>query len=94
MDATIAAIAVAPTFSQMAFSAKLGIDFPLLSDWDGEVSSAFGIQYNEWKGHVGVSKRSLFVIGSFGQITYSWWTDDAEELPDLDRMLTALAATT
>ena len=82
--AGLAAIAVTATFSQMAFSDHLGVRFPMLSDWGGSTAEAYGVRYDEWKGHAGVAKRSLFVIDRGGVIRYRWVTDDALVIPDLD----------
>ncbi len=94
MGAEVVAIAVTPTFAQMAFADRLGIDFPLLSDWDGVVSDAYGVRYDIWKGHTGLAKRSVFVIGRDGIISYRWYTDDAHDIPDVDEVVTALRAAT
>jgi glutaredoxin-dependent peroxiredoxin len=86
----VVAIAVTPTFAQMAFADRLGIDFPLLSDWGGAVSEAYGVRYDVWKGHAGLAKRSVFVVGRDGMISYRWYTDDAHDIPDVDEVVTAL----
>lgn len=88
--ADLVAIAVTPTFAQMAFADRLGIDFPLLSDWDGVVCDAYGVRYDSWKGHTGLAKRSVFVVGEDGLISYQWHTDDAHALPDFDEVTSAL----
>ena len=41
-------VAVTATFSQQRFAAELGLGFPLLSDWNREVSAAWGVAYDEW----------------------------------------------
>jgi len=87
----VAAIAVTATFSQMAFAEHLGVPFPLLSDWGGSTCEAYGVRYDEWKGHAGVAKRSLFVVGRDGLIRYRWVTDDALVLPELDQPLEVMA---
>lgn len=84
------AIAVTATFSQMAFAESLGIDFPLLSDWEGAVSAAYGARYDMWKGHVGLAKRSIFLVDPTGTIRYAWQTDDALVLPDLAEVMEML----
>ncbi len=86
------AVAVTATFSQVAFSEALGVDFPLLSDWEGETAHAYGVQYDTWKGHRGVAKRSLFVIDQESTIKYRWVTDDALEEPDFDEAMIVLEA--
>lgn len=75
----------------MAFADRLGVDFPLLSDWDGEVSDAYGVRYDIWKGHAGLAKRSIFVVGGDGRIAYRWYTDDAHDLPDFDDVMDEIA---
>ena len=89
--ASVAAIAVTATFSQLAFSKQLGVRFPMLSDWGGSTCGAYGVRYDEWKGHAGVAKRSLFVIDRGGVIRYRWVTDDALVMPDLEKPLGVLA---
>lgn len=91
VSASVAAIAVTATFSQMAFAEHLGIGFPLLSDWGGRTAEAYSVRYDAWRGHEGLAKRSLFVIDRDGIIRYRWVTDDALVLPDLDEGLEVLA---
>lgn len=90
MGGRIAAIAVTATFSQMAFAKHLGVPFPLLSDWGRETATAYGVQYDVWKEHDGLAKRSLFVIDREGRIRYRWVTDDALEIPDIEDALAVL----
>ena len=85
--AEILAIAVTATFSQQTFAASLGVDFPLLSDWERTVCSDYGVRYDVWKGHSGVAKRSVFVLGRDGIVRYRWVTDDAAVQPDFDAVL-------
>jgi peroxiredoxin len=90
LGAEIVAVAVTATFSQMAFAESLGLDFPLLSDWEGSTAEDYGVRYDIWKGHRGLAKRSLFLIRPDGRIAHRWVTDDALELPDLEPLLEAL----
>lgn len=92
LGAEILAIAVTATFSQQAFAASLGVDFPLLSDWERTVCADYGVLYDVWKGHSGVAKRSIFVLDRDGIVRYRWVTDDALVLPDFDEVVTALRA--
>jgi peroxiredoxin len=61
----------------MAFARSLGVDFPLLSDWEREVCAAYGVRYDVWKGHSGLAKRSIFVIDTDRTIRWSWCSEDA-----------------
>ena len=92
LGAEIAAIAVTSVFAQQAFAKSLDVDFPLLSDWNRAVSQAYGVQYDVWRGHEGVAKRSVFVIDRGGIIRYRWVSDDALVLPDFDAAIEALRA--
>ncbi|NNC92734.1 MAG: redoxin domain-containing protein [Acidimicrobiia bacterium] len=92
LGARAVAIAVTATFSQQAFASALGVDFPLLSDWEGLVARAYGVQYDSWKGHRGVAKRSVFVIDPGGVVRYRWHTDDALVEPDFNDALAVLRA--
>ena len=74
----------------MAFAEHLGIDFPLLSDWEGKATESYGVRYASWKGHRGVAKRSLFVIDQAGTVTYRWVTDDALVLPPMEELVAAV----
>ena len=89
---SIAAVAVTATFSQMAFAKHLGVPFPLLSDWGRETCSAYGVRYDVWKEHDGLSKRSMFVIDRHGVIRYRWMTEDALVTPDEQEAIDVLAS--
>ena len=91
--AAVLAIAVTATYSQQAFAERLGVDFPLLSDWDREVCAQYGVQYDVWKGHSGLAKRSLFVLDRAGIVRHRWVTDDASVQPDLDLALQVVRET-
>jgi peroxiredoxin len=92
LGADIMAVAVTATFSQQAFAKSLGVDFPMLSDWDREVCSAYGVRYDVWKGHAGLAKRSVFVVDRDRTVRYRWAGDDASVLPDLDEIVATLQA--
>lgn len=88
--AQILAIAVSSVFAQQAFGQHLGVKFPLLSDWNRTVSPIYGVQYDVWRGHQGVAKRSVFIIDRGGTVRYRWVTDDALVLPAFDAAIEVL----
>ena len=92
LGAELVGIAVTATYAQQAFAQSLGIDYPLLSDWGGETSKAYGVQYEVWKGHAGLAKRSVFVIDRSGRVTYRWATDDAAIQPRFDEIVAQVAS--
>jgi len=80
----VVAISVDSPFALDAWAAKEGYTFPLLSDFNKEVSAAYGSLYENLLGFRGVAKRSAFVVDKQGKIRYAWISEDAAKLPDLD----------
>jgi peroxiredoxin len=62
------------------------VDVPLLSDWNGEATCAFGVSF-EPLGMTDVPMRSAFLIEDGEQIRESWLLGG--ELPDLDAVIAA-----
>lgn len=83
-------------FAQEAWANKEGIKVPLLSDYEHEVASAYGVAYESFLPQVGlpmggVPKRSAFVIDANGVIQYAESHDDPKQLPDFAAILAKLA---
>jgi peroxiredoxin len=85
-------ISNSPIYAQQAFAKSLEIGFPLISDWGGATARDYGVQYDVWKGHAGLAKRSIFVIAQDGTVAYQWITDDASVQPDFDEVVAQVAA--
>jgi peroxiredoxin len=66
------------------------LKFPLLSDFNKDVSSAYDVLFPDLLGFKGVSKRSAFVIDEKGSIIYSESSDDPKQLPDFEAIKAAL----
>jgi peroxiredoxin len=69
---------------------KESLNFTLLSDFNKEASSSYGVLYEDFIGFHGVAKRSAFVISKEGNIAYSWSSDDPKQLPDFSAIKAAL----
>src|ERR1700743_1587668 len=82
--AQILAISVDSPFSLEKFKEENNYQFPLLSDFNKEVSTAYGAIYEQFFGMKGVSKRAAFVIDKHQVITYAEVLEDANNLPDFD----------
>lgn len=92
LNAQVYGISVDSPFSQEAFAnANGGFKFPLLSDFNKDVSAAYDVLFEDLIGLKGVSKRSAFVINSEGTIVYSESSDDPKQLPNFDAIKAALA---
>jgi peroxiredoxin len=77
-------------WTHVAWMQALDLDFPLLSDWNGEATQGFGVAIDH-RGLRGVSSRSAFVIDGEG-IVRGAWSYGAAELPDFDELLAAAQA--
>src|SRR5256712_10723543 len=51
-------------FANKAFADQIGVTFPLLSDWGGEVTHQYGIYVDKYK----AARRVNFLIGKDGKI--------------------------
>ena len=74
-------------WSHRAWKESIGIDVPLLSDWNGALAKHFGAA-RVWRWMKGVPRRSAFLVGEDGTVLGSWRYEDSE-LPDLDLLLEA-----
>ncbi|PWS30537.1 redoxin domain-containing protein [Pedobacter paludis] len=91
IDAQVLGVSVDSPFSLAKFKEEQKYQFPLLSDFNKEVSKAFGAYYDEFLfGLKGVSKRGAFVIDEEGKIIYAEVLEDARELPDFKAINEAL----
>jgi peroxiredoxin len=77
-------------WSHIAWSQALDLNFPLLSDWNGEAMRAFGVE-REFRGHEGVADRTAFLVDPDGTVRGAWRYDTAE-VPDFDELLRAAQA--
>jgi peroxiredoxin len=83
LNAVILGISVDSPFTLAKFKEENHYQFDLLSDFNKEVSAAYGAIYEEFFfGLKGVSKRSAFVIDEKQNIIYAEVLEDAQELPD------------
>jgi glutaredoxin-dependent peroxiredoxin len=65
----------------------LDLDFPLLSDWNGDATRGFGVAF-DYRGLKNVSERSAFLIDRDG-IVRGAWSYEPSEVPDFDVILAA-----
>lgn len=86
LNAKVYGISVDSPFSLEVMAEQQKINFPLLSDFNKEVSSAYEVLFEELLGFKGVSKRSAFVVNKEGLITYSWSSDNPQDLPDFEEL--------
>lgn len=90
LNAQVFGISVDNPFAQKAWSKENKLNFPILSDFNKDVSRAYGAMYEELIGFKGVSKRSAFVIDKNGTVRYAWVSDDAKQMPDFNAIQACL----
>ena len=93
-DVQVLGISVDSVFTLNTYSKEQSFNFPLLSDFNKEVSRNYGTLYDNWIFDMkGVSKRSAFVIDREGIIRYAEVLENAGDVPDFDKIHEVLGAT-
>ncbi len=80
--AKVLGISVDSLHTLARFKEEQHLNFPLLSDFNKEVSAAYGSLYEQFGYNMkGVSKRSAFVIDKQGIVQYAEVLENASEQP-------------
>jgi len=90
LNAQVYGISVDSPFAQEIMAQKENLNFPLLSDFNKDVSKSYGVLYEDFIGFAGVSKRAAFVVSKDGIILHAWSSDDPKQLPDFSAIKDAL----
>jgi peroxiredoxin len=77
-------------WTHVAWAQALELNFPLLSDWNGDTVRGFGVAH-EFRGMRDVAERSAFLVAEDGTVRGSW-RYDAADVPDFDELLAAAQA--
>jgi len=94
LQAKVFGISVDSPFVTDRFRAEMKIPFPILSDFNKDVSARYGALHEEIMGLKGVSKRAAFVIDASGTVIYDWISDDPSVMPNFEEIKAALAGPT
>ncbi len=78
------------SWSHRAWKQTLGIETPLLSDWNGTLAKRFAAA-RTYRWMEGVPERSAFLVDEDGTVRESWRYTDSE-VPDFDVLLAAAQA--
>jgi len=93
LNAEVLGISVDSVFTLAKYKEEQYYNFPLLSDFNKEVSLEYGCLYHEWILDMkGVSKRSAFLIDKNGVVQYAEVLENPGEQPDFKAIDTALSA--
>jgi peroxiredoxin len=63
-DTQVLGVSMDSPFANKAFADQIGVTFPLLSDWGGEVTHQYGLYVDKYK----AARRVNFLIGKDGKI--------------------------
>lgn len=86
-NAQVLGISVDSVYTLAKYKAEQSYNFPLLSDFNKEVSEAYDSLFKDWILNMkGVSKRSAFVIDKEGIVRYAEVLESAGEMPDFDKI--------
>ena len=84
-NAKVFGISVDSLHTLARYKADQQLNFPLLSDFNKEVSTVYGSLYEMFGYNMkGVSKRSAFVIDKEGIVRYAEVLENASEIPDFN----------
>lgn len=87
LNAQVLAVSVDSLFTLDKFKKEQGFNFPLLSDFNKEVSAAYDSLYENFVLDMkGVSKRSAFVLDKDGVVQYAEVLEDAGKIPDFEKI--------
>ena len=87
MNAAVVGISIDSPFTLAKFKEVESYQFPLLSDFNKEVSQAYGAFYDEFVFNLkGVSKRAAFVIDEEGKVSYAEVLENAGDLPNFEEI--------
>src|ERR1700756_2980108 len=63
-DTQVLGVSMDSAFANKAFADQIGVTFPLLSDWGGDVTREYGIYVDKYK----APRRVNFLVGKDGKI--------------------------
>jgi peroxiredoxin len=91
LAARVFAISVDGPFVTARFRDAEDLPFPVLSDFNKDVSRMYGVLVEDSRGLKGVANRAVFVVDRTGRITYAWVSEDMGVEPDYDAIRQAVS---
>ena len=89
-DLTVWGISKDSVYAHDAFIESYELTLPLLSDSNGQVARQYGICHDELNGHYNVPQRSVILINSDNEVTFSWTTETLLEIPEISPIFEAV----
>ena len=92
VNATVLGVSVDTFFALKAWADAEKLNFPLLSDFNKEVTAKYDVLNPDMIGLKGIAKRAVFVIDRNGVVRHREVLDDARNEPDYGKVKQALAS--
>jgi len=91
-NTAVLGVSVDSPFANKEFSAKNGLNFPVLSDIMRDTIRHYDVVFNDLAGIKGftVAKRAVFVIDMHGVIRYRWVDPEPKVEPNYDEVKAAV----
>ncbi len=91
-EVTLAAISVDSPFCHAAWAKDQALKFPLLSDFNKDVTQAYGVLLDEYHGLKQFAKRAVFLVDASATIQYAWVGESPGVEPNYSEILDAVSA--
>jgi len=92
VNAKVLGVSVDTFFAQKAWADAEKLNFPLLSDFNKEVTAKYDVLNPDMIGLKGIAKRAVFVIDRSGVVRHREVLEDARNEPDYGKVKQALAS--
>ena len=92
LNVQVFGVSVDTPFTLKVFAERNALNFPLLSDFNKDVITAYDVYLDELLGLKGLSKRAVFLIDEDGIIRYSEVTPTLGDEPDYAKLDAAVSA--
>ncbi len=93
LGARVFGVSVDSPFALNKFIQEEKLNFPILSDFNREAVSIFGVRREQpiGPGLLGVANRSVFVLDPDGTVRWRWYSENPKDLPPINDVKAALA---
>lgn len=92
LGAEVYGISVDSHHAQRVWAERLELTYPLLSDLDRRVMTAYDVKMEEFGAYHGISRRSVFIIDRSARLAYEEIVTERGAIPDVARALDAVRA--
>ncbi|MQG87711.1 MAG: redoxin domain-containing protein [SAR202 cluster bacterium] len=94
LEADVIGISVDCRFANGAFRDANSLPFPILSDYKRSTINDYDVTFPNFAGMEGytAARRSVFVIGTDGNVSWKWLSDVPTDLPPYDQVQAAVKA--